>query len=163
MYFYQHDLTTLTALALDLDQDGAVGGILSVPGSERGEELETVALGVNLNLDAGTILGRALEGVLTSIISAGGKLEAGGGREFEGLAGGGRDRVGQGVEGEGSSECECSDEVGRGDEGVGGRVSIVTSSEVTVVRGDDCTRNAFRFNRNISIKKYTHWCWPRPS
>ena len=107
-----HMKRTLTALALNLDQHGAVFGILSVPGSEGGEQLETVALGVNLNLDAGTVLGRALEGILTRVVSTGRELEAGRRREFEGLARRSRDRVGQGVEGEGSGECESSDNVG---------------------------------------------------
>jgi hypothetical protein len=33
--------------------------------------------------------------------------------------------------------CHSDNEIGGGDEGVGGRVGIVTSSEVSVVRGDD--------------------------
>ena len=44
------------------------------------------------------------------------------------------DGVGKGVEGEGASEQKGSNNIGRSDEGVGGRVGIIMSSKVAVVR-----------------------------
>jgi hypothetical protein len=41
------------------------------------------------------------------------------------------------VDGEVTSEGHCSYDVQRSDEGMGGRVSIITTSEVTVVGRDD--------------------------
>ena len=57
----------LTALALDLDQDGQILGVFAIPLFKGLEELETVALGVNHHLDRETIL-RRLEGVLSWVI-----------------------------------------------------------------------------------------------
>ncbi len=49
------------ALALNLDQDGQFDEVLAVPLGEGFEELQTVALGVNSNFDAGGVLWRGLE------------------------------------------------------------------------------------------------------
>ena len=45
--------------------------------------------------------------------------------------------VGEGVEVQGAGKRHGDNEIGGGDEGVGGGVGVVTSSEVTVVRRDD--------------------------
>ncbi len=45
------------ALALSLNEDGAVGGVLAVPGLEGLEPLETVRLGVNGDLNEERSLG----------------------------------------------------------------------------------------------------------
>ena len=74
------------ALALNLDQNREVLGVLSIPRSERLQKLETIRLGVNLDLDGDAVLRRGLEGVLSWVIAAGMKLETGGRGEFEGLA-----------------------------------------------------------------------------
>ena len=128
----------LTALALDLDEDGEVRGSLAVPGLEGLEQLETFRLGVNRDLDRGTVLRRGLEGVLARIVSTRRELIARRVREFELLSIRACEGVCKRVEGEGTSECEGGDDVGRGDKGVCSGVSVVTASEVTVVGGDDC-------------------------
>lgn len=129
------------ALALDLDEDGEVLGSLAVPGLEGLEELETVRLGVDGDLDAGAVGGGSLEGVLTGVVAAGRELVAGGVLELEGLAVSTDERVGQGVEGEAAGEGQSGGEIGGSDKGVGGGVSVVTASEVTVVGGDDCVED----------------------
>jgi hypothetical protein len=135
--FLQLKNRTHTALANNLNQDRAVLGIFAIPRGERLEELKTVALGVNLNLNVGSVGRRGLEGVLASIISTGRKFVACGGRELEGLARGSRNGISERVEAEGSSEGHGSDNIRGSDESMGSGVSIVTASEVTVVRGND--------------------------
>jgi hypothetical protein len=125
------------ALALDLDQNREISGGLAVPRIERLEELETVRLGVNSNLDDGAVLGRGLECVLTGIVTAWGKLVATGVLELEELAIAANKIIGDGVKGQAASERESGDDIGRCDESMGGGVGIVTASEVTVVRGED--------------------------
>lgn len=125
------------ALALGLDEDREVLGVLSVPRFERLEELETVRLGVDDDVDRGTVGGGSGVGVLTSIVSTGREFLARRVRELELFAVGTLERVGHGVEGEGSTKDHGGDEIGRGDESVGGSVGVVTTGEVSVVRGDD--------------------------
>jgi hypothetical protein len=81
---------------------------------------------------------RRLEGVLARVIAAGWEFETGGIAEFECLTISTLQRVGKRVEGEVAGEGHGSDDIWGSDEGVGGRVGIVTTREVTVVRGDDC-------------------------
>lgn len=57
-----------TAFALNLDGDGKVGGLLAILWLEGLEQLETVALGVNGDVDAGTV-SRGL--LVTGVISTG--------------------------------------------------------------------------------------------
>ena len=127
-----------TALALDLDEDREIGRGLTIPGLEGLEKLETLRLGVDSNLDAGTVCGRSLEGVLTGVVTARRELVTSWVREFEWFAISALESVRERVEGEITSKSHSSDEIRRGDESMGGRVSIVTTSEVTVVGGDDC-------------------------
>lgn len=124
--------------ALGLDQDRKVGRCLAVPRLERLEELETVRLGVDRDLDADTVLRRGLEGVLSGIIATGRELIAAGVRELEGFPITADKLVGEGVETETASKSESSDNVRGCNESMSGRVSIVTTSKVTVVGGDDC-------------------------
>jgi len=126
-----------TALALNLDQNGEILRSLSIPRSERLQQLETVALGVDDNLDGGTIFRRGLEGILSGVEAGGRELIARGVIELEGLAIGTGESVGERVEGQVASEGHGSDDIRGSDEGVGGGVSIIATSEVTVVRGDD--------------------------
>ena len=125
------------ALALGLDEDGEVGGGLAIPRLEGLEELETVRLGVNCDLDGRAVGRRRLEGVLAGVVATGRKLVTRGILKLEGLAISTDERVGDGVEGEGAGKGEGGGDVGGGDEGVGGRVGVVTTGEVAVVRGDD--------------------------
>lgn len=50
-------------LALSLDQDGKVKGVLLVPCIERLKELETVGGGGDCDVDGGALSGRSLVGV----------------------------------------------------------------------------------------------------
>ena len=127
----------LTALALNLDEDGEIGGSLTIVGLEGLEELETVGLGIDGDVDGSTVSRGGLEGVLSGVIATRGELETGGILELEGLAISAGESVGNGVEGQVASKGHGGDKVRGSDESVGGGVSIVTTGEVTVVRGDD--------------------------
>ena len=143
------------ALALNLDQNRQIGGGLSVPRLERREELETFALGVNSNLDGGTVSGRGLESVLSGVVATRGEFVASGVVKLEGLAISAGEGVRERVESEVASESHGGDDFGGSDESVGSRVSIVTASEVTVVRGND-----YRFGSVYAYTKVanlTHW------
>jgi hypothetical protein len=73
-------------LALGLDEDGQVGGVLAVPGVERLEELQTVGGGRNGNVDGRAVRGRVLVGVLSWVVSVGGQTQTGWRLELELLA-----------------------------------------------------------------------------
>lgn len=136
-------------LALGLDQDRKVGRGLAVPRLERLEELETVRLRVDRDLDADTVLRRGLEGVLSGIVATGRELIAAGVRELEGFSITADELVGEGVEAETASKSESSDNVRGCNESMSGRVSIVTTSKVAVVGGDDCRNDqASIWNKN---------------
>jgi hypothetical protein len=64
------------ALALGLDEDREVGGC-TIPDLEGLEELETVALGVNSDVDAGTVCRGRLERVLARVIATRGEFITG--------------------------------------------------------------------------------------
>jgi hypothetical protein len=125
------------ALALDLDQDRQIFGGLAIPLLEGLQELQAVALGVDSNPDAAAISGRSLEGVLARVVAFGRELVAARVSELEGLAVRSGEGVSEGVEGQGTSEGHGSDDIGGSDKCVGGRVSVVTAGEVTVIGGDD--------------------------
>jgi hypothetical protein len=124
-------------LALALDQDGDVSGILAIPGLEASKNLETVGGGGDSDRDSGTVGGRSLVGVTAGIVATAGKTVTGGSLELELLAVLVLEGVGQGVEVEGTGNSHGDDEVRGGNEGVGSGVGIVTTGEVTVVRRDD--------------------------
>ena len=124
-------------LALDLNEDRKVSGGLAVPRRKGFEELKTLRLGVNGDLDGETVLGRRLEGVLARVVTARGELVTVGGGELEGLAVRANERVGERVEAEVTSEGHRGDDIGGSDEGMGGGVGVVTTGEVTVVGRDD--------------------------
>lgn len=124
-------------LALSLDQDGKVGGVLAVPSVERLEDLETVRGRGNGNVDLGAVLRRSLVGVHARVVAVGGKTVTGRGLEHELVAILVLEGVGERVEVESTGDSHGHDKVGGGDEGVGSGVGIVTGSEVTVVRRDD--------------------------
>ena len=66
----------LTALALYLDQNGQILGVLTIPLSKRPEELEAVALGVDDDLNRDTVLRGRLEGVLSWVVPTRRELKA---------------------------------------------------------------------------------------
>lgn len=115
------------ALALGLDQDGSLSDVLAVPWLERSQKLESVRLGVNGNLDAASVLGGSLEGVLSRVVTSGGKLVTSGVGELKLLAVGTLQGVGQGVEGQATGKGHGGDKVRRGNKGVGGRVGVVST------------------------------------
>jgi len=125
------------ALALDLDQDGHVVHVLAIPLLEGLQKLKTVGGRGNLDGDLTLLGGRSLVGLLTGVVTAGRELVTVGVGELEGLAIGTDEGVLGGIEGQVTSKGHGSDNFGGGDEGVGLGVSIVTSSEVTVVGGND--------------------------
>ena len=90
-----------------------------------------------MDCDEGAVGGRGLERVFTWVVAARGKFEAGWRGEFERGAGGGWERVCEGVEGEGTSEGECCDNVGRSNKSVSGGVGVVTACKVAVIRSDN--------------------------
>lgn len=120
-------------LALSLDEDGHVGGVLAVPSVEGGEDLETVRGGGDLDLDGVAVGRRGLVGVLAGVVAALGETSASGGLELELLAVLVLEGIGQGVEVEGAGNGHGDNEIGGGNEGVGGGVAIVTASEVTEI------------------------------
>lgn len=79
-----------------------------------------------------------MEGIFTGVITARGELVASGGGKLEFLAVGTLEGVSEGIETEVASEGHGGHDIGGGDEGMSSGVSIVTASEVTVVRSDDC-------------------------
>jgi hypothetical protein len=99
--------------------------------------LETVALGIDSDIDSSTVSRGRLESLLSRIVATGGQLIASRVRESEGLAVGANEGVSERVEGETTGKGHSSHDIGRCDEGVGGWVSVVTSSEVTVVGSND--------------------------
>ena len=76
-------------------------------------------------------------GILAGIVAVGGKAVAGGLLELELGSVGRSQEILDWIEVQGTRNRQSHDKVRRSDEGVGGRVGIVTSSEVTVVRRDD--------------------------
>lgn len=124
-------------LALSLDENRDVGGVLAVPCLEGLEDLKTIGRGRHGNLDRRPVLGRSLVCVGASVEAVGGKTLAGRGLELELVAVLVLEGVGERVEAEGASNRHGGDQVGGGDEGVGGRVGVVTTGEVTVVGRDD--------------------------
>ena len=125
-------------LTLALDQDWEILGILSVPGLERLEELETVGGWGDSNRDSGAVSWWSLVGVHSWVERSRGweaiTLWWG---EHELLSVSALKGVGKWVEVEGSSDGQGDNEIWGGDEGVGGWVGIVTASEVTVVGRED--------------------------
>lgn len=145
---------SLTALALHLDQDGEISGGLSIPSPERLKKLETVTRGVDSDSNSSTVYRGWLEGILTRIVSSGRKLIARGVRELEGLAIGADKGIGDRVEGEVTSKGHGGHDVRRGDESMCSGVSIVATSEVTVVRGDDLAElEAFSNNQGRRLTR----------
>lgn len=124
-------------LALSLDQDRDIEGVLAIPGLEGLENLETVGGGGDGDVHAGAVLGRGLVGVVTGVVATSGETITRGGLEEELVAILILELVGQGVEVQGTGDGESDDEVRGGDEGVSGRVAVVSPGEVTVVRRDD--------------------------
>ena len=128
---------TLTALALNLDQNREISRGLAIPGLERLQLLKTVTLRVDCNLYAHTVLRRGLEGVLARVVSTWRKLESGRVRELERFAISTGKSIRERVERQIASENESSDDIRRSNESVSCRICIITPSEITVVGCDD--------------------------
>lgn len=147
-----------------LDENRHVLQITAAPPVEGLQQLQAVALGVDVHLEAAAIGRRVLVGVLAGVEVFDGELVAVGGIQLELLATGGRQEVGLRVELERSSDGERGDDLkerrrrrrssGRtqtrqqdaaaaeahlrgGDEGVRGRVGVVPGREVSVEGSDD--------------------------
>jgi hypothetical protein len=124
-------------LALSLDKNGEVGGVLAVPGVKRLEELQTVGGGGDGNGDGRAVRRWVLVGVLSWVVSIGGQTHTGWRLELELLAVAAGEFIFGWIEVQSASNSHGNDKVGRCDEGVGGGVGIVTTGEVTVVGRDD--------------------------
>jgi hypothetical protein len=124
-------------LALSLDKDGKVKRILAVPSLEGLEDLQTVRSRRNSDRNSGTVLGRSLEGVLSWVVAVSGQTGTNRLLQHELVAVLVLERIRQGVEVQGTSNCQRNNEIRRGDERVSGRVSVVTASEITVVGRKD--------------------------
>ena len=74
---------------------------------------------------------------VVAYVAVGGKTSTSGLLEHELVAVLVLEGVGERVEVQGAGKRHGDNEIGGGDEGVGGGVGVVTSSEVTVVRRDD--------------------------
>jgi hypothetical protein len=120
-------------LALALDEDRDVSGILAIPRLKSGKDLETVTAGRNSDVDERTVLGRGLVGVTAGVVATSRETLTSGRLELELLAILVLQVISERVELEGTGDSQGNNKVGRGDERVGGRVGIVTASEVTVV------------------------------
>lgn len=131
------------ALALDLDQNGHVLRILLVPWLEGLQELQTIALRIDGNVDGHTIFWRGLEGVLAWVVTGRGELESRGLGELERLSVRTDQLVLGGVKSEITRKGHSGDQVWGSDECVRGRVGVVATSEVAVVRSDDRVLLAF--------------------
>lgn len=118
-------------LALGLDEDGQVGGVLAVPGLERLEELETVGGRGDSDADGGAVGGRGLVRVRTRVKVVSREASAGRLLELELLAVLVLQGVGEGVEVQGTGERHGDDKVGGGDERVSGRVAGKRSARVS--------------------------------
>jgi hypothetical protein len=126
-----------STLTLDLDQDRDFLKVLSVPLVEGLKELKAVGVRGDSDIDAGAVRGRSLVGVLTGIVTLGGKFISSRSLELEGLTVFTSQAISERVEGEVTSDSEGSDDFRGSNESVGSRVGIVTASEVTVVGSDD--------------------------
>ena len=133
-----HGDVVRSRLALGLDQDGHILGILAIPCVERRQNLETVRAGRDLNVHGGAVGRGGLVSILTRVEALAREGITGGRGKLELLAVLVLERVGKGVEVESTSNRQGNDKVRRRYEGVGSRVAVVASGEVTVVRGDDC-------------------------
>lgn len=100
--------------------------------------MQSVGRGADGDVDGGSIGRRSLESVFSSIVSLGREFETLRLGELELLSIGTLEGVGQGVEGKVTGKDEGGNEIRGSDKGVGGRVGIVPSGEVSVVRRDDC-------------------------
>lgn len=126
-------------------------------------------MSVSVNESRGVVY--VLVGILTGIVAVGGEAFAGGFLELELLAIGVGDWLGQymshidwgrenitgvskRVEVQRSGNGHCDDEIGRGDERVGGGVGVVATSEVTVVGRDDGVGSALLDIAAIPISRH---------
>jgi len=122
---------------LTLDQDRKISGVLAIPSIERLEDLETVRTRRNLDLDGRPVGRRSLVDVLTWVVTICWETGTNGLFELEVLTVGVLEAVGERVEVQSASQGHGDDHVRRSDESVCGRVGVVTTSEVAVVRRDD--------------------------
>lgn len=125
------------ALALSLDKNRSLDNVLAVPRLEGLQELKSIRRRVDSDGDGGAVSGRSLEGVLSGVVALGGELMARGVREPELLAVGTLERICHRVESEVTGKDHGSDKVRGGNKGMGSGVGIVSTSEVSVVGGDD--------------------------
>lgn len=124
-------------LALGLDQDREILGVLAIPRREGLEDLETVRARGDLDLNGSTVGRRSLVGILTRIESSVGETLSARRSEEELVAILVLQLIGERVKVEGASNGHGNNKIGGCDERVGGGVAVVATSEVTVVGRED--------------------------
>jgi hypothetical protein len=122
------------SLALGLDQDGYVQLVLSIPSLERLKELETIAGWRDSDRDTGAVSRWGLVGILSGVVSSCGEPFSSWRGQEELIAILILELIGQGIEVEGAGDGHGHHEVWGCDKGVSSGVSIVTPSEISVVR-----------------------------
>mmetsp|Transcript_32519 Transcript_32519/g.81519 ORF Transcript_32519/g.81519 Transcript_32519/m.81519 type:complete len:453 (-) Transcript_32519:772-2130(-) len=127
-------------LATSLDQHNHLLKIFAIPLVERSQQLKTVAFLIDRNLDARAIRRRSLEGILSWVKATSWQFITMRRRKLELRAIGGLQGVGERVECQITSKCECSGDLRAGHKGVCLFVAIVTAGKVAVVRGDNAVR-----------------------
>ena len=105
-------------LALALDKNGQVGGVLAVPSVEGRQDLETVGGRGNGDLDGRAVLRRSLVGVLSWVVAVGGETVTGGLLEPELGTIRRSELINERVEVQGAGDGQSNDEVRRSDERV---------------------------------------------
>ncbi len=120
------------ALALGLEEQRQLLEVATVPGGERLEQLEALAVGSYHHLDAGALLGRGDEAGFTGLEALGRQLIPDRLGQPDAVH-----RAGPGVEVERAGQGEGHHRLGGGDEGEGVGAAVVALGEVAVVRRDD--------------------------
>ena len=107
-----HVYRVLTALALDLDEDREIRRSLAIPGVEWLQELQTIRVGVDSNVNGSAVARGRLVGVLARVISTRRKFITGWLAELEWLAIRTSKSVRQWVEGKTTAIGHSSDDIG---------------------------------------------------
>ena len=110
------------------DENDGIINVFSVPFCKWGQQLKSVARGVDVDRESTGVLGRGLIGVLTRVEAIWWKEDSGWWCEFESVD------IGYfGVEVESAREGHHGGDIWGGDEGVGVWISVITLRKVSVV------------------------------
>src|SRR5229473_223415 len=124
-------------LPLRLHENGQLEETLAVPAWEGLQELEPLAVGIDLHLHGIAVGSRRLVAFLALGEALGRELLALRRGEAKRLAVGARNRPVHGIELEGAAEDEGRDDLGARQEGEGRRAAVIAPGKVAVEGGDD--------------------------